>query len=254
MSALSNPSGIEESRPVQNAAFSYSGSELEAMAEAQNYYKWILRIAGSFVGTKVMEVGAGVGNFAAALLSEVPICELLLVEPAVNLHNRLEKRFESEARVKVVRGDLAGCSSFRGLDSLIAINTIEHIRDDAEFLRVAFSTLAPNGTVVLFAPAHQWLYGTLDESFEHYRRYSKSEMANLLSAAGFNVEKTLYINFPGILSWYLAGRVFRQKTLRPTQVRIYDNWLIPWISKVERHWEPPLGQSVLAVARKPNVA
>ena len=70
------------------------------MAQAQNYYKWILQIAGSFIGGRVMEVGAGVGSFAEVLLKQVPVTELLLIEPAVNLYARLERKFESEARVK----------------------------------------------------------------------------------------------------------------------------------------------------------
>jgi hypothetical protein len=137
------------------------------------------------------------------------------------------------------------------MDSVIAVNVIEHIRDDAEFLQRTFSALAPGGTVVLFAPALGVLYGTLDESFEHYRRYSKPELIRMLTQARFSMEKVLYLNFVGIFTWFLAGRVLRRRTLRPAQVRLYDRWVVPWISKAERLWEPPLGQSLLAIGRKP---
>jgi SAM-dependent methyltransferase len=235
---------------MQARAFSYSGSELDAMSEARNYYKWILRLAGPFIGSKVVEVGAGTGNFAAAMLRQIAVSELMLVEPAGNLFPRLAERFEADGRVKVLQGYLGDCPSLRGVDSVIAINVIEHIHDDAEFLRLAFRALAPGGTVVLFAPALQYLYGSLDHSFEHYRRYSKAQLIRGLTAASFCLEKILYINFIGIFTWLMAGRILRRRTLRPAQVRLYDRWMVPWISKAERLWEPPLGQSLLAIARK----
>ena len=236
---------------MQNAMFSYSGTELDAMVEARNYYKWVLRLARTFIRGKVVEVGAGVGNFAAALLQEVPVSELVLVEPAENLHPRLVERFRSDARVKVLPGYLSDLSCSSRVDSVIAVNVIEHIRDDAEFLRLAFNALAPGGTVVLFAPALAALYGTLDESFEHYRRYRKSELTYKLTQARFRLEKILYVNFAGIFTWLLASRVLRRRTLRAAQVRFYDRWVVPWISRAEQLLEPPLGQSLLAIARKP---
>lgn len=236
---------------MQTTGFSYSGSELDAMAEARNYYKWILRLARPYIGGKVTEVGAGVGNFAAALLAEIPVSELWLVEPAENLHPRLVERFDADARVHVVKGYFGSHFTPREMDSIIAVNVIEHIQDDAEFLRSALNALTPGGTVVLFAPALEILYGTLDEAFEHYRRYTKSNLVHKLVTTGFRLEKVLYLNFAGIFTWLLAGRVLRKRTLHPAQVRFYDRWMVPWVSRAEKLWEPPLGQSLLAIARKP---
>jgi len=237
---------------MQANTFSYSGSELDAMAEARNYYKWILRIAGPFIGSNVVEVGAGMGNFAAALLQDVPVSELLLVEPAENLFPGLARRFEADARVKVLKGYFGEGVCSREMDSIIAVNVIEHIRDDSAFLHTAFGALAPGGSVVLFAPALDILYGSLDASFEHYRRYSKPQLAGKLTQAGFRLEKIRYINFAGILTWFLAGRILRRKTLRPGQVRLYDRWVVPWASRIEQFWNPPLGQSLLAIGRRPR--
>src|SRR5262249_14276693 len=140
------------------------------------------------------------------------------------------------------------------VDSLIAVNVIEHIADDAEFLRLALHMLVPGGTIILFAPALSILYGTLDKAFEHYRRYSKPELAGKLIQAGFHLESIRYLNFPGVATWFLAGKVLRRKTIRPSQVRMYDRWVVPWVSKLERRWEPPFGQSVLAVGKKAPVS
>jgi hypothetical protein len=103
---------------------------------------------------------------------------------------------------------------------------------------------------LLFIPALPSLYGTLDKAFDHFRRYTKSSLAGKLKEAGFRVEYLRYMNFPGILSWFLAGRVFKKKTIRPLEVRVYDRWVIPCARLLERYWEPPAGQSIIAVGRK----
>lgn len=237
---------------MPNPGFSYTGTELDAMSGARNYYRWILSYLGPYVGGRVIEVGAGVGSFASALLQEKPaVSELVLVEPAQNLFPHLARRFASESRVRVIPGYLNDCASVSGMDSFIAVNVIEHVADDVEFLRLACKLLAPGATIILFAPAMAALYGTLDKTFEHYRRYRKPELAGKLIQAGFDVEDIRYLNLPGIVTWFLAGRVLRRKTIRPSQVRIYDRWVVPWVSKLERRWQPPLGQSLLAVGRKP---
>jgi SAM-dependent methyltransferase len=199
-----------------------------------------------------MEVGAGVGNFAVSLLNQIPLERLVLVEPAVNLQGRLEARFTADARVKIVKGELGDCGGFGKFDTLIAVNVIEHIEDDSRFLRQAYELLAPGGTVVLFAPALQSLYGSLDAAFDHFRRYSRAGMATLLTRGGFSLEHTRYLNFPGVFSWFLAGKVLRQATLKPAQVRFYDRYVIPVVSRVEGWCEPPIGQNLLAIACKPK--
>jgi SAM-dependent methyltransferase len=233
------------------SSFSYGGNELEAMAEARNYYRWILSIVGPYVGKRVVEIGAGVGNFAAALLQATPVSELTLVEPAENLFPELARRFSADPRVRVVQGFMQEDAAFEGLSALISVNVIEHIDDDREFLRAGFTKLAPGGRIIIFAPALAFLYGSLDRNFGHCRRYSKTDLAGKLVTAGFRLEVLRYFNFPGVLAWFLTGRVLRRQTLRASSVRAYDRWVVPWLAKLELRWTPPLGQSLLAIARKP---
>jgi 2-polyprenyl-3-methyl-5-hydroxy-6-metoxy-1,4-benzoquinol methylase len=182
-------------------AFSYSGSELNAMANARNYYGWMLRRIGPYVGRRAMEVGAGIGTFASLLLQETNVSELLLLEPANNLFPRLAERFATDARVETIHGYLEDCLPQSKVDSLIAVDVIEHIPDDVEFLRLASERIIPGGTIILFTPALSVLYGTLDKAFEHYRRYSKLGLTDLLTRAGFRLLDIRYLNLPGAAMW-----------------------------------------------------
>jgi len=62
----------------------YVGSDLDAMAEARNYYRWILGHCRPDLGRIVLEHGAGIGTFSTSLLGEA-IERLYLLEPAENL-------------------------------------------------------------------------------------------------------------------------------------------------------------------------
>lgn len=227
--------------------FEYSGTELDALSGARNYYRAIVGHLRPYLGRRVLEAGAGIGTFAHHVLDGAGVEEMLLVEPAVNNIGALERRFAGDQRVRVLHGYLGDVSAGARMDSVVAVNVLEHIEDDVGFLRKAHETLAPGGHVLLFVPALPAIYGTLDEAFAHYRRYTKHALAQRLRAAGFEGLRLRYTNFPGIVSWFVAGRVLRRRTLKPADVALYDRLVMPLVVAVERRWEPWIGQSIIAV-------
>jgi SAM-dependent methyltransferase len=240
----------EPAKKIAASMFSYSGDELGALAGAKNYHRWILSYFAPYVGRKVVEVGAGIGTFSQLLLDFTKVSELTAMEPADNLFPVLEQRFANERRVKAVKGHLEDFVGSFAVDSLVLVNVIEHIADDGEFLRQAHHVLSPEGTILMFTPAVPAIYGTLDRRFEHHRRYTKAGLAEKLRQAGLRPVCLRYFNLPGVVAWFLAGSVLRRETIRSLEVRFYDRWIVPCESWLERKWEPPLGQSLLAVARK----
>lgn len=51
-----------------NDSFVYEGKDLESMSFAQNYHNWIYENIVTELGTKIAEIGSGVGNFTEFLL------------------------------------------------------------------------------------------------------------------------------------------------------------------------------------------
>jgi SAM-dependent methyltransferase len=234
---------------MMTSPFSYQGTELDALNDARNYYRAIVDEFAQYVGERAVEVGAGIGTFAEHLLSATQVSDLVLVEPADNNFPILERRFADNPRVQVVHGyidDLRVASA----DSVVAVNVLEHINDDLAFLRTAYDVLVPGGTLLLFVPALGCLYGTLDAAFDHFRRYTKKSLRSATDEAGFLPVRLRYANLPGVATWFVAGKVFRRTTLRPRDVRLYDRCVVPWVTRIERTWEPPLGQSLVGVFRK----
>jgi 2-polyprenyl-3-methyl-5-hydroxy-6-metoxy-1,4-benzoquinol methylase len=232
-------------------AFSYASDELDAMAGATNYYEWILDRFRPYLGRRIMEVGAGIGTFSEYLAGAQPGAELTLLEPAENNVPRLRERFEQRPGVTVRQGVLDGNVEAGCADSVVAVNVLEHVPDDTGFVASAMQALGPGGHLVLFVPAGPGIFGTLDEAFEHYRRYTRKELGSLLTGAGFQLQELRYTNLPGVLAWWLTGRVLRRRTVSPGAARTYDRLVIPWLRRLETVWTPPAGQSLFAVGRKP---
>lgn len=228
----------------------YLSTELPSFDNAPNYYAAILKYFAPYLGGHVVEVGAGIGTFSQCLLSFAQITTLTLVEPAKNLFPILRKKLSGNSKVRLVHGSLQSVASSLSCDSVVLINVLEHVENDEELLSTIHRVLKPGGTVLLFVPALPGLYGSLDEEFGHIRRYRKGELGSLLTKVGFQIGCLRYFNLPGILSWFVFGKIFKCKTLNPRSVWLYDRLLMSWIPRCERIWEPALGQSVLAVGTK----
>ena len=230
--------------------FTYSGTELDAVREAVNYYDWIIDSFSGAFGKRIAEAGAGIGTVSELLLKRASPTELLLIEPAANNIPALKKRFAGEPRVQIHQGYLEEIGDSFKADTVIAVNVLEHIERDRHFLRAAHTTMVRDGSLLLLVPAVPAIYGSLDRAFDHYRRYTKSDLKTLLLETGFEIERLHYLNSIGVLAWLVAGVVLKRKTLGRTQVRMYDRLVIPWLRRLESRVHPPLGQSLLAIARK----
>lgn len=230
----------------------YAGTELEALRSAVNYYRWIIEEIQSYLHGHGVEIGAGCGTVSRLLL-DTALQSLCCIEPDERLVTELQATLPLSTKpVRVVCTTLEefSLSTAERFDSIIAINVLEHIADDREALQQMRSLLAPHGVLCLYTPALPALFGSLDVSFGHHRRYTKQHLATLVSQAGLQIEKVLFFNLFGILPWLIVGKLFRQHSLGRTQVNISDRIFIPLARRLERIITPPIGQNLLLIARK----
>jgi len=229
----------------------YFGRDLEAMSFTVNYHRWILDEFREFIGSRIVEVGAGTGNFTALLLSTGP-SDYIALEPAANVFALLAQRFCSEPTVRTLQGTLAALDNTAAgsFDTLIYVNVLEHIEDDREELKRTYEILARGGHLCIFVPALRWLYGTADRAFGHFRRYSSRVLQERVREAGFNVIKHHYFDLPGIVPWFLLFRVMKRACFTARQAETYDRLIVPSLRALESTVRPPLGKNLLLVARK----
>lgn len=231
-------------------AQSYPGRDLEAMVFAKRYHSWILDLFAPYLGRQLVEAGAGSGNFSRMLLSRDP-ASLLAIEPSPEMFSRLSDWAGTDPRVRVHRGTLGSADlPGEGADSILYVNVLEHIRDDAAELAVANAALRPGGTLLLYVPALAFLYSDFDRRIGHCRRYEKAGLENLVRSAGFRIELCRFVDVLGVLPWYVSMRLLKGD-LSPRAVALYDLVGTPITRWLEAIVTPPVGKNLVLVARKP---
>ncbi len=218
------------------------------MAEARNYNAWLLDRCRPYLGRRVLDVGAGIGTLTELL---APLCELVVaVEPDPAFLARLRRRFAGRSNVVVLEAEATTLapSSLPPVDSAVCLNVLEHIPDDAEALRRLREQLPPGGRLLLLVPAHPSLYGSLDRTAAHERRYGKEALRRLLEQAGFAVEVLRHVNPVGTLGWLVSARLLRRARFPEAPLRLYDR-LLPILRPLDR-LRLPFGLSLWAVARR----
>jgi SAM-dependent methyltransferase len=110
------------------------------------------------------------------------------VEPdetsAAMARRRLE-RFGIAGEVRL--GDISAVADDERFDFVCAFEVVEHIKDDAGFIRECVGRLRPGGVLMLTTPAGAARFGASDELVGHFRRYDPDELGALLAGAGLEL-------------------------------------------------------------------
>ena len=235
--------------------------ELAALASAQRYQSWVFETIQPFLGKRILEIGAGIGNMSAWL----PVQErLILTETDPELHKILLKSVEAvktvDPRISVQKFDVLTDSIepfvAENLDTVVSFNVLEHIDDDEKAFQLLCQILKQSRTtgsrrLITFVPAHNWAYGSLDKTFGHHRRYSSSRIRELSRKLAPEAKLTLgHFNTVGLLGWLVNGRLLRKQTLGLGTVKVFEAlcpMLRPIDSVLHGVLRLPIGQSLYAV-------
>lgn len=229
---------------------------LETLSESVRYYEWIYGLMRPYLGARVVELGAGIGNLTTLLLGEERT--VVAIDTDERLIARHRQRVSASNRLItecVSLQQLAGRLSYREqFDSVISANVLEHIPDEEqdEVLASSFDVLCPGGYSIHWVPAFESLYGSLDRVFLHHRRYRKKQLSSLFEKAGFEILSCEYWNLVGFFAWWVSGRVLCSTGISHSAADAFDRYVVPIVSRIEPSLWRPFGQSLLIVARRPH--
>jgi SAM-dependent methyltransferase len=206
---------------------------------------------GAALAGAVLDHGAGTGVLTERL---VPRAEhVFALEPEPMLCERLRRRFDAEPKVTVLQGGIEtylAQRGARGLDAVVSSNVLEHLEDDVGCMRLVHEALRPGGAFAVYVPARAELFGSLDESVGHLRRYSRSLLQSRLEQAGFFVQWARYANLAGVVPWLVAGKLLERPSISGSDLRFFDRFVLPFATRVERVLRVPYGLNVAALARR----
>lgn len=232
----------------------FYAEDLRQMELAVNYRRWQFEMVEQFLGKHVLEVGGGIGNFTLQLAEGGR--KVVSVEPNRFCFEQLEDKIRGLANIRAIQASVETLDEILGVEakfeSVVLMNVLEHIENDGLVLRNLSNKLATGGRLLILVPAGSWAFGKIDERLGHYRRYSKGYSRKLFATAGLRIEFMRYYNFVGIWGWWWNAKLGKLEGQSDCQIRLFDRWIVPVISQLERWIQPPVGQSILVVAGKPK--
>jgi len=227
-----------------------AGAEtLSIMSAAPKFNQWQYDVVAPWLGKRVLEVGSGIGTMSQLIASDSR--ELVVLTDTDEWYRRrLQEKFADDGKVRIEPltlpdpGAPERLAAFE-LDTVVALNVVEHIEDDVATLSTMARLVGPHGRVVILVPAIPSAYGTLDEELGHFRRYSRASLGKAFVSAGLRVEQMFWYNRVGIVGWWFNGRIRRAPRIPLAQLRTFDR-LVPLL-RWERLLPLPFGQSLVAI-------
>ncbi len=221
----------------------YSGTEnLEVMGDAINYNGYLSRLVRTYASAtdRILDFGAGIGTFSLPLKGEGFDVTCVEADP------KQLRRITDQG----VRGfsDLAAVPD-QTYDYVFTLNVLEHIEDDQAVLSELAKKLKSGGRLMIYVPAFQSLFSSMDRAVGHYRRYSLAQLSERVSSAGFEIREARYVDSLG----FIASIIFKYVggdagSLNRRSIILFDRLAFPLSLLLDLVTRKLFGKNLLMVA------
>ncbi len=224
---------------------------LDALACAPKFNEWMYESVKPWLGDRVAELGVGQGNISRFIRRHEHV---LLTDYRTDYLETLQHKWRRFKNLRIGKLDMSRREDFEQLrdfapDSVVFLNVLEHIEDDRAVLEALYANVPVGCRIVVLVPFGMKLYSDFDRQLGHFRRYETGELEQKMRDAGLAVETQFYFNKFGVIAWYVANTLGKQKALTPLQLKVY-NFLTP-VFRILDKILPTSGLSTVVVARKP---
>lgn len=210
----------------------------------KNYNEWIARKFASLIeltGDRSLDFGCGAGTLIKLVGNKFDASPAgIEIDPLLRQHC-----ISLNMDVRKSMADFQGCK----FDLVFSSNVLEHIEDDIAALKEIRGLIDEEGRLALFLPAFPILWSSMDARVGHYRRYTQKSISNVLSQAGFRVERSFYCDSIGFLATMLY-KVLPNSDGEPSArvLKIYDRCVFPISRILDKFLSRWCGKNIFIVA------
>jgi 2-polyprenyl-3-methyl-5-hydroxy-6-metoxy-1,4-benzoquinol methylase len=233
-------------------------ANLETISENHRFNDWMYNQIKTRLEEKmgnILEVGSGLGTFSEKIFRDMgSSSHLMLTDFSTRYVQSLKTRYSSFQNVSVDRMDLNNREEYSKIgygkyDSIIALNVLEHVRDDVLALQELYKMLKNGGILIVLVPCHKFLFNVIDEKLGHYRRYTKKELLCKINETNFTVVCMHYFNTAGMVGWFFNGNLLKNAEINRTASRWFDR-LVPVLNCLDRITSNITGLSLICCLRR----
>ncbi len=239
-------------------------AEYEKMYRHEDTYWWYVakrRFIQTFLVSlkrltrrKILDVGCGTGRNIQLLAGYGTVTGIDVSEEAV--------RFSKKRKLQRVHLGNAEHIPYKKsqFDLVTLLDVLYHrnIRSDARVLRECHRVLKHSGYLLVTDCAFQQFFAPHDVLNQTRHRYTKQELTEKTTAAGFTVLRSSYIFFLSFPLFLLERLLTRYHVVSPdTTETLLPSWLNTFLIRLEafenfllRHAALPVGSSILILAKK----
>lgn len=235
------------------------------MAELDKHHWWFVarrRILRSLIerevrppkDARILEIGCGTGH-NLGMLGEFGALE------ATELDAGARELASSRLGRPVAAAALPDLSMFpaSSFDLIALLDVLEHVENDASALAAIRSRLKVGGKLLVTVPANRWMWSAHDAAHHHHRRYTRRELRQVATNAGFRIDLLSPFNtllFPPIAAARLAGKLLGRESADDSIPPGPINGLLRGIFELEAplvgRVPLPFGVSLVAILSRPE--
>jgi SAM-dependent methyltransferase len=229
----------------------YIGNELSLFSNAVRWKGYYSKQLGRFIRGRVLEVGAGIGETTSHLMKTGAASAWTCLEPDPVLSTCILEKVNNDSftlNTEIITGTTADLPEDRKFDTILYIDVIEHIENDAEELSRAARHLEPGGHLIVLVPAHNFLFSPFDAAIGHYRRYNRKRL-NEAKPAGLMRVYLRYLDSLGMLLSISNKLILRSSHPTRTQILFWDRFIVPLSRFTDLFSAYRLGKTLIGVWR-----
>lgn len=231
----------------------YPGSELHLFRDAHHWKEYLRAQLAPFLSGDILEVGAGLGAMTRRL-HQPHHASWTCLEPDLKMAEtlrgeNLDLRDKRGEHPHVVQGTLDDLTAGQLFDTIVYVDVLEHIEQDADELLKARSRLREQGRLVVLSPAMPWLYSPFDASIGHFRRYTKKGLI-ALAPPDMVVVCARYLDTVGVMASLTNRLLLRSNMPTEAQIAVWDRTMVPLSRRLDRWLGYRAGKSILVVLER----